>query len=61
MTTGLGPTIELSGDVSSDMDAIRAFYADKAGFTPEHRVEPRLREELDAAQRDSVPTWSAVG
>ena len=45
-TTGLGPTIELSGDVSSDMDRIRAFYADKAGFRPEHRVEPRLREEL---------------
>ena len=45
-TTGLGPTIELSGDVSSDMDRIRAFYADKAGFRPEHRIEPRLREEL---------------
>jgi len=46
MTTGLGPTFELTGDVSSDMDRIRAFYADKAGAKPEHRVEPRLREEL---------------
>ena len=46
MTTGLGPTIDLTGDVCADMDAIRAFYADKAGFRPEHRVEPRLREEL---------------
>ncbi|MGX5696327.1 1-acyl-sn-glycerol-3-phosphate acyltransferase [Agromyces soli] len=46
MTTGLGPTIELTGDVAADMDAIRAFYADKAGLRPEHRVEPRLREEL---------------
>ncbi|MGB4136715.1 MAG: 1-acyl-sn-glycerol-3-phosphate acyltransferase [Microbacterium sp.] len=45
MTTGLGPTIELTGDVSADMDRIRAFYADKAGLRPEHRVEPRLREE----------------
>jgi len=45
-TTGLGPTIELTGDVSSDMDRIRAFYADKSGAKPEHRVEPRLREEL---------------
>ena len=45
-TTGLGPTIELSGDVSRDMDRIRAFYADKSGYRPEHRVEPRLREEL---------------
>ncbi|WP_150460578.1 1-acyl-sn-glycerol-3-phosphate acyltransferase [Nesterenkonia ebinurensis] len=45
MTTGLGPTISLTGDVAKDMDAIRAFYADKAGFRPENRVEPRLREE----------------
>ena len=46
MTTGLGPTIDLTGDVSRDMDRIRAFYADKSGMKPEHRVEPRLREEL---------------
>jgi 1-acyl-sn-glycerol-3-phosphate acyltransferase len=46
MTTGIGPTFELSGDVSRDMDRIRAFYADKAGVRPERRVEPRLREEL---------------
>ena len=46
MTTGLGPTFELSGNVAGDMDRIRAFYADKAGGRPQHRVEPRLREEL---------------
>jgi 1-acyl-sn-glycerol-3-phosphate acyltransferase len=46
MTTGIGPTFELSGDVSRDMDRIRAFYTDKAGVRPERRVEPRLREEL---------------
>lgn len=45
-TTGLGPTFELTGEVSRDMDRIREFYADKAGVRPEHRVEPRLREEL---------------
>ncbi|MEE1620418.1 1-acyl-sn-glycerol-3-phosphate acyltransferase [Zafaria sp. Z1313] len=45
MTTGLGPTLELTGDVAHDMDRVRAFYGDKAGFRPEHRVEPRLREE----------------
>ncbi len=44
-TTGLGPTIELSGGVEGDMDQIRAFYADKAGFRPERRFEPRLRDE----------------
>nr|WP_218868536.1 1-acyl-sn-glycerol-3-phosphate acyltransferase [Pseudoclavibacter chungangensis] len=48
MTTGLGPTIELTGDVPADMDRIRAFYADKAGYAPERRVEPRLREERPA-------------
>ncbi len=48
MTTGLGPTIELTGDVTADMDRIRAFYADKAGLRPEHRIEPRLREETSA-------------
>ncbi|MBY6060580.1 1-acyl-sn-glycerol-3-phosphate acyltransferase [Microbacterium esteraromaticum] len=45
MTTGLGPTIDLTGDVAGDMDRIRAFYADKSGLHPEHRVEPRLRDE----------------
>ncbi len=48
MTTGLGPTIELTGNVAHDMDRIRAFYADKAGVRPERRVEPRLREEVGA-------------
>ncbi|QTE29476.1 1-acyl-sn-glycerol-3-phosphate acyltransferase [Pengzhenrongella sicca] len=45
MTTGLGPTFHLTGDVAADMDRIRAFYADKSGFSPENRTEPRLRDE----------------
>lgn len=45
MTTGLGPSLELTGAVGADMDRIRAFYADKAGYHPAMRVEPRLREE----------------
>ncbi|MCS3441852.1 1-acyl-sn-glycerol-3-phosphate acyltransferase [Microbacterium phyllosphaerae] len=45
MTTGLGPTLDLTGDVAADMDRIRAFYADKAGLRPERRTVPRLREE----------------
>jgi len=45
MTTGLGPTLELTGDIPADMDRIRAFYADKAGVRPALRTEPRLREE----------------
>ena len=48
MTAGLGPTLELTGDVRADMDLVRAFYADKAGFHPELRTEPRLRDETIA-------------
>lgn len=45
MTTGLGVTLDLTGDVAADMDRIRAFYADKAGLRPHLRTEPRLRDE----------------
>lgn len=48
MTTGLGLTFEPTGDLTADMDTVRAFYADKSGVRPERRTEPRLREE-DAA------------
>jgi 1-acyl-sn-glycerol-3-phosphate acyltransferase len=51
MTTGLGPTLDLTGDISADMDRIRAFYADKAGLRPERRTVPRLREEKAADGR----------
>ncbi|QCX26740.1 1-acyl-sn-glycerol-3-phosphate acyltransferase [Nocardioides jishulii] len=44
-TSGLGITLELTGDVAADMDRIRAFYADKAGYHPDRRVEPRLANE----------------
>jgi 1-acyl-sn-glycerol-3-phosphate acyltransferase len=44
-TAGIGPTLTPSGDVKADMDLIRAFYADKNGFYPEQKTEPRLREE----------------
>ena len=49
MTTGLGPTLDLTGDVAADMDRIRTFYADKAGLRPERRTVPRLREETPDA------------
>ena len=49
MTTGLGPTIRLTGDVAADMDVIRAFYADKAGHDPSKRREPRLSNEPRAS------------
>ena len=37
----------MTEDLRADMDVIREFYADKAGFLPAQRVEPRLREEDD--------------
>ena len=45
---GFGPVIHPSGDMSADMDRIRAFYADKTGLKPNRFNVPRLREE-DAA------------
>jgi 1-acyl-sn-glycerol-3-phosphate acyltransferase len=44
-TAGIGPTLRPTGDVAADMAVVRAFYADKFGFHPELRTEPRLREE----------------
>lgn len=44
-TTGLGPTFHLTGNKAADMDKMRAFFADKSGYHPERRVEPRLRDE----------------
>ncbi len=44
-TAGLGKAIRLTGDVTADMDVIRAFYADKHGIRPELFTPPLLREE----------------
>jgi 1-acyl-sn-glycerol-3-phosphate acyltransferase len=44
-TLGFGPTFHPTGDVTADMDRVRAFYADKFGIHPELRTEPRLRDE----------------
>lgn len=44
-TLGFGPTFRPSGDVSADMDLVRAFFADKHGIRPKNATEPRLREE----------------
>ncbi|WP_206448195.1 1-acyl-sn-glycerol-3-phosphate acyltransferase [Agrococcus sp. KRD186] len=50
-TTGLGPTVWLTGDVPADMDRIRAFYAGKRGIIPERTTEPRLADEAGLAER----------
>ena len=42
---GLGPLLVPTGDIGSDMDQIRAFYADIPGIRPENTSKMRLREE----------------
>ncbi|MBY0399833.1 1-acyl-sn-glycerol-3-phosphate acyltransferase [Myxococcota bacterium] len=42
---GIGPAFMPTGDVARDMDAVRAFYADKQGKFPEAFGPVRLREE----------------
>jgi 1-acyl-sn-glycerol-3-phosphate acyltransferase len=42
---GLGPELHPGDDVRADMDAIRAFYADKRGRYPERFGEVRLWDE----------------
>ncbi|MCA9529176.1 MAG: lysophospholipid acyltransferase family protein [Myxococcales bacterium] len=44
-TGGFGPTLRMTGDVRKDMDAIRAFYADKVGKIPSDFGPVRLAEE----------------
>lgn len=51
-TTGLGPTLEMTGDLTEDMDRIREFYADKRGIRPQMQITPRLREEDAACDED---------
>ncbi|PFG39891.1 acyltransferase-like protein [Georgenia soli] len=51
MTTGLGPTLTLTGDVTADMDRIRAFYDGKTGITG-RTTTPRLREESGETAAD---------
>lgn len=50
-TYGWGGNIEITGDVESDMEKIRAFYADKSGKRPEYSSVPRLRAEDDSDAR----------
>ena len=53
---GIGPSIELTGDIRSDMDEIRAFYEDKKGLHPKNMGAIRLREEdaQDVVDRDGA-------
>jgi len=43
---GFGPAILPSGDLRSDMDEMRDFYADKTARYPDRAGEVRLKEEM---------------
>jgi 1-acyl-sn-glycerol-3-phosphate acyltransferase len=43
---GFGPALYTTGDISSDMEQIRDFYADKTGKYPDKFGEVRLKEEM---------------
>ena len=45
----LGPAIHLTGDITADMDRIRAFYADKVGKHPQWFGPVRLKDESPGA------------
>jgi 1-acyl-sn-glycerol-3-phosphate acyltransferase len=47
---GVGPTLQLSGDVEADMRIIRAFYAPITGKHPEQTGEIRLRGEEEGGE-----------
>lgn len=51
-TSGFGPIIEPSGDLRTDMDVAREFYADKVGLRHENFGPIRLREE--SADSDDI-------
>ena len=51
-TFGWSASMRATGDVKTDMEKIRAFYADKTGIKPELTSTPRLRAEDDDAARD---------
>ena len=44
-TGGFGPVVTPSGDITADMDRIRAFYTGKEGLNPDRFGPIRLKEE----------------
>jgi 1-acyl-sn-glycerol-3-phosphate acyltransferase len=51
-TYGWAGNLHMTGDVTADMNRIRAFYDGKVGFKPQNTSVPRLRAEDDPAARE---------
>lgn len=59
-TVGLSEPIDLTGDVSADMDRVRAIYAHARGVLPGKVNVPRLRAE-DEPAGDDAPGAGTLG
>ncbi|MGV9181869.1 1-acyl-sn-glycerol-3-phosphate acyltransferase [Arcanobacterium canis] len=60
-TYGWGQHITLTGDMTADMDIIRAFYADKEGMRDGRISTPRLRAEDAGANSQTSASDSSAG
>jgi 1-acyl-sn-glycerol-3-phosphate acyltransferase len=58
---GLGPRIDLTGDVKADMDRIRAFYKDITPRHPELIDNIVLRDELESDPANLPPITAGEG
>jgi 1-acyl-sn-glycerol-3-phosphate acyltransferase len=54
---GIGPVLHASADVASDMDRLRAFYADITPKFPASATPVRLREEDESAGGITPPPY----
>ncbi len=54
-TGGFGPVIHPTGDVSADMELIRAFYADKGGVKPSQQDRAPLQGRVSSDVLESPP------
>jgi len=50
----MGPMFHLSGDVSADMDRLRAFFEDKAGVDPSKATRAQMRAESDPVAAEEL-------
>lgn len=58
---GLGPALRPSGDLERDLEALRAFYADKKGKFPELFSDVRFKPEESAPASRDVARDAATG
>lgn len=58
-TIGVGPYYQITGDVSADMDVVRAIYESKRGVKPGKESRVRLRIEDESVEDRPEPSSTA--